>query len=88
MLFVVCQRFAITAQKMKLSLKDFFSKCGQIRRICTEIAFTKSFFLNIYITSLFPVHVKPFSKNKNMTTPRNGSFSAQFLASLPVLTSK
>ena len=26
------RRFGITAQKMKLSIKDFFGKCDQIRR--------------------------------------------------------
>ena len=25
---------AVTAQKLKFSIKDFFSKCDQIRRIC------------------------------------------------------
>ena len=32
----------ITAQKMKFSIKDFFSKCGQIRSMCVFLRLCNS----------------------------------------------
>ena len=32
----MCKNPNVTAQKMKFSIKDFFSKCDQIRRFLAE----------------------------------------------------
>ena len=39
------QKVAVsTTQKMKFSIKDFFSKCDQIRRNCGLVTFTEKIF--------------------------------------------
>ena len=35
------KRICNTAQKMKFSIKDFFSKCDQIRRFADLVTFTE-----------------------------------------------
>ena len=53
-----CQAFVIsktTAQKMQLFIKEFLSKCDQIRRklkICSHLL-TKSFFKNNFLNFLY-----------------------------------
>ena len=63
MLFNNVVYMSFTAQKMKFSIKDFFSKCDQIRsflRIWSHLL-KKSFMENFTFNAVFVVNFQPIS---------------------------